>query len=205
MFMLGKERLGVMKSLRGAALCLLWMLICGAQSFAQKSNIVIGPDSGANAPEIHVGVATATYFPKSNQIAVQTPYLQLYGTIDDGLIMIPNFTSQGKKVVAPPAVEFEFISYARRKTFAVNRKLLIYVNKELVFSAIPQMSSSGKSLNGTVTEVMTQKIPYEQFLKLLNGQDVKLRLGAREIQLMADQLDMLHDLQKCITSGVSFP
>jgi hypothetical protein len=158
------------------------------------------------APEKRIGRAVATFSRQKNrtQIAVQTDPIQLLGNTEEGIVLVPNFIIPGRKVVSPASIELEFISYSHRKRIFVNRKFQAYGDDKLVYSGTLELSSSGRSPNGTVTEILVLKLPYAQFLKLIRGGSVKFILGESQLEISQDHIGALRDLEKFIDSSISF-
>lgn len=86
----------------------------------------------------------------------------------------------------------------------MNRKFQIYGNDKLLYSGTLELSSSGRSPNGAVTEILAQKLPYAQFLKLIRGGSVKFILGETQTEIGPDQIDALRDVERLIDSSISF-
>jgi hypothetical protein len=163
-------------------------------------------DPSRLAPEKRVGRATATFTRHKSraQIAVQTDAIQLLGNTENGIVLVANFIVPGRKVVSPASIEFEFISYSYSKKFSVNRKFQIYTDSKLLYSGALVLSSSGSSPNGAVTEVLAQKLPYAQFLKLIRGMSVEFVLGESQLEISHEHIGALRDLEKLIDSSISF-
>jgi hypothetical protein len=163
-------------------------------------------DPSRVAPEKRIGTATATFSRHQNraQIAVQTDPIQLLGNTENGVILVPNFIVEGRKLVSPASIELEFISYSYSKRFSVNRKFQIYGDDKLLSSGTLELSSSGGSPNGAVTEILARKLPYTQFLKLFRGGSVKFVLGEMQAKIGQDQIDALRDVERLIASSISF-
>lgn len=158
------------------------------------------------APERRIGWATATFSRHKNriQIAVQTDPIQLVGNTEDGIVLVPNFIVPGRKVVSPASIELEFISYSNSKRFSVNRKFQIYVDEKLLYSGVLELSSSGTSPSGSVTEILTRNLPYAQFVKLIRGGSVKFILGETRVEIGQDHIDALRDVERLVDCSISF-
>jgi hypothetical protein len=159
-------------------------------------------DPSRLAPEKRIGRATATFTKHKNrtQIAVQTDPIQLVGNTEDGIVLVPNFIVPGRKLVSP----LEFISYSHSKRFSFNRRFQIYGDDRLLYSGVLELSSSGTSPNGSVTEILAHKLPYGQFLKLIRGLSVKFVLGEMPVEIGQDPISAFRDMERLIDSSISF-
>ncbi|MGB9181749.1 MAG: hypothetical protein WCB68_21140 [Pyrinomonadaceae bacterium] len=146
--------------------------------------------------------AIAAYDSRRNQTDVYfDKNLQLYGTLQKGLMLVPHFFIPGNKVVAPKTVILDFASYSDKETFSDNHQLQIFVDDQKLFSGDAQLTSTGREKDGTVNEFLSQQIPYGMFVKLVNGQKVKIVLGPKEIELNEQHLSALRSLKKCVDAS----
>jgi hypothetical protein len=145
--------------------------------------------------------ATSTYYKGENKTEVFVNHLQLYGTVNRGLILIPSFMTPGNQVRAPEWIDLEFASYSDRKQFVVNRKLSLEADGKLIFSGDARPVSSGETADGGVSEFLSQHISYGQFLQLINGTQVHGRLGEKDFTLTDEQLAALREMKQCIDNA----
>ncbi len=145
--------------------------------------------------------ARASYLEAQNKTVVDVNNLQLYGDLNKGLILVPSFTVQGKKIVRPEWVDLEFASYEDRRTFASNRRIAIVVDNKSVDSGNARFISTGKTAEGYVSEFLSHSITYEQFLQVVNGQEVELKLGPKVIRLTPEHLRLLRELKACVDAS----
>ncbi len=158
------------------------------------------------APQKTIGRANAIFsHPKGRaQIAVQTNPLTLAGNSENGLFLSPNFIVFGRKVVTPPSIEFEFISYSPQRKFLVNRTLQILSHDRALYSDRLVLATWGTSPDATVTEVLVAKIPNKNFTNLIGEKSLSLVVGEARLELTEDNLEALRDLKRMIDSSVSF-
>jgi hypothetical protein len=154
-----------------------------------------------NKPAETVVKARASYSEPQNTTMVLVNNLQLYGDLNKGLILIPSFTIPGKKIVPPKWVDLEFASYDERKLFASNRSISIVVDNKSVDSGNARLVSSGKTAEGYASEFLSHQITYEQFLEIVNGQEVELKLGYKAIKLTPEHLRLLRGMKQCVEAS----
>ncbi len=158
-------------------------------------------DANALKPHEEATKARANYTESQNMTTVLVNNLQLYGDLNKGLILIPSFTIRGKKIVPPRLVDLEFASYDERKLFADNRNISIVVDNKTVVAGNARLVSTGKTAEGYVSEFLMHQITYEQFLEIVNGQDVKLKLGPKAMRLTEEQLRLLREMKECVDAS----
>jgi len=107
-------------------------------------------------------------------------------------------------LVAPPVVEFEFISYSASRKFTSNRSFSIQNRDRTVYSQTLTLSTSGRSNEGTMTEVLVAKIPYRTFVSMLAESSLILIVGETRIEMTEENIEALRDLKRMVDSHVSF-
>lgn len=185
--------------MRVAGLILCWFTFVG---LAQKPSQV----AVRNMPNKEIGQASAIFSrgKTHSQIAVQTNPLRLLGDTTEGLYLSPNFIVQGRRLVAPPAIEFEFISYSAEPKFTSNHNFQVQTNGQMVFSQSLTLITAGRSREGNMTEVLVTKIPYATFLGLIKGSSLSLIVGGDRLELSEGSLEALRDLKRMIDARISF-
>ena len=182
--------------------CCLIFLFWALPLVAHGQQLGLGPV----APHKEIGRATATFSePKGQtQIAVQTDPLSLIGTTKDGLFLSPSFIVFGRKVVAPQVIEFEFLSYSPQRKFSRSRGFQIVSQGRSLYSQPLVLATSGTAPDGIVTEVLVAKIPYKNFVDLIQQKSLNLIVGNMRVALDEDNLEGLRDLKRMIDSSVGF-
>jgi hypothetical protein len=145
--------------------------------------------------------AKAVYSEPQNTTMVLVNNLQLSGDLNKGLILIPSFTIRGEKIVPPERVDLEFASYEERKVFVNDRNISIVVDNKSVDTGSARLVSSGKTAEGYSSEFLSHQITYQQFLQIVNGQEVELKLGRKVIRLTDEHLRLLREMKKCIEAS----
>src|SRR5262245_31054213 len=135
---------------------------------------------GTAHPHKELGQASATFNPGKNHptVAVQTNPLRLVGNTTEGLYLSPNFIVQGRKLLAPAAIDVEVLSYSSQRRFTSTRAFQIRDQTGRALHAQPlALLTSGKSDTGIFTEVLVAKIPYGTFVKLIKEDSLVFVVG----------------------------
>ena len=181
-----------------SCLCLLaiFSTICVAQE-----KVEISTDPPAPMPRWpvikEVGKAKVLYNERGNKTVVQTAPLQVQGDWRNGIRLRAGFEVTGKEVAKPSDVTLSFFSAASDRTYADNRALKILIDGKEAVSSVAHYKSG--NTNGEVFLItVTQDIPYEMFLRLINAKSVKMRVGPTEFELKDSDLEALKDLQRIL-------
>lgn len=152
-------------------------------------------------PAEEVVRAKSSYSEQQDATTVLVNNLQLYGDLNKGLVLIPSFIIRGKKFVPPEGVELEFASYDDGRVFARGRDVSITVDKKLVHSGTARLVSTGKTAEGYVSEFLSHRISYVEFLQIISGRDVELKLGPKAIKLTPEHLRLLRQMKECVDAA----
>jgi hypothetical protein len=166
---------------------------------------VVHAQGGRMIPEKRLGAATASYFPKEKHVTVQVTPLRVAGDLQNGIVLIPSFIVQGKKVVEPDLVNLQFIVDAPVGARPPLLRVRVFTEGRETVSGVPKLVSISKPVNGSVTRVLMFKVPYGKFLQILKGKEVKISVGHVEFNVTEEQLASMRDLQRMITERISFP
>ena len=137
-----------------------------------------------------------------NQTDVSITRLQLEGDMNHGIALVPHFTITGNardtnsKLVAPDWVGFDFASYADRKVFAGNSRLEIRSDDVLAFTGDARLLAAQDSASeGSTAQFLTAQIPFQQFSKIANAQDVRIKLATKQFQLSPEDVNSLRAMR----------
>src|ERR1700730_13355538 len=137
-----------------------------------------------------------------NQTDISITRLQLEGDLNHGIALVPHFTITGNaqdtksKLVAPDWVGFDFASYSDRKVFAGNPKLEIRCDDVLAFIGDAHLLAAQDSgSDASTAQFLTAQIPFQQFSKSANAQDVRIKLGSKQFQLSAEDVNSLRAMR----------
>ena len=137
-----------------------------------------------------------------NQTDVSITRLQLEGDLNHGIALVPHFNITGNahdpnsKLVAPDWVGFDFASYADRKIFAGNAKLEISSDDSVAFTGDARLLAAQDSGgDGSTAQFLTAQISFQQFSKIANAQAVSIKLGTKQFQLSAEDVNSLRAMR----------
>lgn|GEM_PF-6576933 len=165
-----------------------------------KDNIEAGDLSRTAVVAAEAIKPTTSYSQARDETTVMINHLLLAGGVQNKLLLVPSFAVPGRHLSAPAQVDFDFASYSDRALFVQDHSVAITVDGKKVLAGAAQYSS-GQGNEGTVIEYLSYKIPYQQFLRMAQARSVELRLGAREIELTSDQIELLRGLKGCVDAG----
>lgn len=178
-------------------ICLFQMVIAGQEPFSISREV---------GPHKTIGQASAVFNEGKGHphIAVQTNPLRLIGDTSEGIYLSSNFIVQGRQVIEPAAIEFEFMSYSAKRKFASNRTFQIRHGLTLHHTQKLVLSTWGKAADGTFTEVLIAKIPFRTFLGLIKEDSLTFVIGTTQVEVSGANLEALRDLKRVIDSGSTF-
>jgi len=181
-----------------SCLCLLVLstVFCVAQD-----KVEISTDPPAPMPQLpvikEVGKAKVLYNERINKTIIQTSPLQVQGDWRNGIRLRAAFEISGKEIAKPSNVTLSFFSAASDRTYADNRALKILIDGKEALSGIAHYKS-GNTDGEVFLILVTQDIPYELFLRLINANIVKMQIGPTEFELKESDLEAFKDLQRLI-------
>jgi len=131
--------------------------------------------------------ARASYSPNIGETTVQLSPLQIYGDLNDGLVLLASFAVRGEKVRAPREVDFEFLSYSKRRVFADDDRLTVTADGSALATRAPKLTTHGLGQDGTYAEIIKHRLTYKEFLRLAGSRSAKVRLGPKEFNLTGNR------------------
>jgi hypothetical protein len=141
------------------------------------------------------------YSPNLKQTDVSITRLQLEGTIDDGLAVVPHFTVAGDarriKALPPLFVSLDFAHYGLKPIFRGPVKIGFVGDDKTIFETESAFSTS-KSPAGVFAEFLHLQMPYPEFQQVAVANNLTLRMGNREIRLKAEQMAGLREMTRYV-------
>jgi hypothetical protein len=143
------------------------------------------------------------YSPALKQTDVSIMRLQLEGDLNNGLAMAPHFTVPGdatglrRSPVIPETVGLDFASYSTSVRFPGETKLIVSSDNRVVYETTSQFSAS-RMTNGTFSEFLLLKIPYQAFRRMATGEKVTVTLGDKQYELSDDQRAGLREMTRYV-------
>jgi hypothetical protein len=141
---------------------------------------------------------TAMYSESLKQTDVSITRLQLEGTLDDGLAMVPHFTvpgdaTKGRRSPPPLFVSFDFASYSPKSDFPGLTKVRILADDKVILEETEVFSTS-KSDDGTFREFLHLQFQYPVFKQMAAAEKSVVVLGSKQYELTDAQRSGLREM-----------
>ncbi len=131
------------------------------------------------------------YLPRENKTDISSSGIQLEGTPEKGVIVLPHFSVAGdvNKITPKPAneVALDFAAFSEKPKFPNLTKITFISDNKVVYKTEGQFSTS-KIADNTYNEFLYLKIPTAVFLKIASGSTVKIKLNEHEYTLTESQI-----------------
>ena len=131
------------------------------------------------------------YSPSQDKTEISTTGIQLEGTTEKGVILVPHFSVAGhvNKITpkAPDEVLLDFAAFSEKPKFPNLTKIVFVSDNKIVYRTEGQFSTS-KLASGTYCEFLYLKVPTAAFLMISSGSIVKIKLNEHDYPLTASQL-----------------
>jgi hypothetical protein len=131
------------------------------------------------------------YLANQNQTDISSSGIQLEGTPEHGVTVVPHFSVAGnvnKITPKPPKeVSLDFAAFSEKPKFPNVTKLVFVSDDKIVYRTEGQFSTS-KIANDMYSEFLYLKVPTAAFLRFTSGNRLKLRLNEHEYTLTESQL-----------------
>ena len=131
------------------------------------------------------------YSPNQNKTEISSNGIQLEGTPEKGVTVIPHFSVAGdvNKTIPKPADEvgLDFAAFSDKPQFPNLTKIVFLSDNNIIYRTEDQFSTS-KAADNTYNEFLYLKIPTAVFLKLASGSTVKIKLNEHEYTLTEEQI-----------------
>ena len=131
------------------------------------------------------------YSASQNQTEISSRSIQLEGTAERGVVLVPHFSVAGdanKITPKPPAeVGLDFAAYSEKPKFLNLTKFVFLSDDKIVYQTEGQFSTS-KIADDLYSEFLYLKVPTAMFLKISSGHIVTIKLNDNEYTLTESQL-----------------
>ena len=131
------------------------------------------------------------YLASQNKTDISSNGIQLEGTPEKGVAVVPHFSVTGDvnktRPTPPNEVSLDFAAFSDKPKFPNLTKILFVVDNKVVYVTEGQFSTS-KIAGDMYSEFLYLKVPTAVFLKITSGNSVKLRLGEHEYTLTESQI-----------------
>jgi hypothetical protein len=164
-----------------------WREMIEARGFDSEARALGNPYSPPSDPSQPV----IRYLPNQNQTDISSGGIQLEGTAEKGVILVPHFSVVGdvnRVTPKPPAeVALDFAAFSEKPKFPNLTKLVFLSDDKIVYRTEGQFSTS-KIAEDMYSEFLYLKVPAAVFLKFSSGKTAKLKLNEHEYTLTESQL-----------------
>lgn len=131
-----------------------------------------------------------------NESDVSVTRIQLAGTPNNGVALVPHFTVSGdarERATAMPAfVILDFASYSSQPRFTSNPQLEIYCDGKLAVKGPAQlMAADAGGAAETVAQFVTVRISFKSFLRMSTARTVKIDLESEHFELGSNDIAAL--------------
>lgn len=147
--------------------------------------------------------------PSRNETDISVTRVQLEGDLNHGIALVPHFTASGNArdpngdVVAPAFVVFDFASYADRGIFSSDSDLEIVCDGKTNFSGKAHLLTKDSSSEGSKAQFLTAEVPFEQFAKMGDARNLKVKLNERQFDVTPEAIAALRRMSAYIPQSHS--
>ena len=131
------------------------------------------------------------YLASQNKTDISSSGIQLEGTPEKGVTVVPHFSVTGdvnKTRPRPPnEVSLDFAAFSDKPKFPNTTKISFLVDEKVVYLTEGQFSTS-KIAGDMYSEFLYLKVPSAVFLKIMSGNTIKIRLNEHEYTLTEGQI-----------------
>ena len=131
------------------------------------------------------------YSASQNKTDISGSGIQLEGTAEKGVTIVPHFSVTGDinktKPTPPKEVSLDFAAFSDKPKFPNITKIGFLVDKKVVYLTEGQFSTS-KIAGDMYSEFLYLKVPTAAFLKIMSGNTLMIRLNEHEYTLTQSQI-----------------
>jgi hypothetical protein len=164
-----------------------WSEMLEVRGFDSEARALVDP---SNAPW-DSSQPVLRYSASQNQTDISSDSIQLEGTPEKGVTLIPHFSVAGdaNKITPKPPYEvgLDFAAFSEKPKFPNLTKLVFISDDKIVYRTEDQFSTS-KIGADMYSEFLYLKMPTAAFLKFASGRVVKIKLNEHEYTLTESQL-----------------
>jgi hypothetical protein len=164
-----------------------WSEMLEARGFDNEARALRDPGATPLDPSQPV----VRYLASQNKTDISSNGIQLEGTPEKGVTIVPHFSVAGdvnKTTPKPPdEVSLDFAAFSEKPKFPNITKLVFLSDNKIVYRTEGQFSTS-KIAGDMYSEFLYLKVPPAVFLKISSGSTVKIKLNEHEYTLTENQL-----------------
>lgn len=164
-----------------------WSEMLEIRGFDNEARALREPGAGP----LDSGVPQVRYLANRNETEISSSGIQLEGTTEKGVFVVPHFSVEGdinKTRPKPPAlVMLDFAAFSDKPKFPKVTKLVFLSDNKIIYQTEDQFSTS-KIAGDTYGEFLYLKMPTEAFLKFSPARTVTIKLNEHEYALTESQI-----------------
>ena len=144
------------------------------------------PSNSSEPTSIDPSAPLTRYSPSENRTDVSSQGIQLEGTPEKGLTLVPHFSVAGDvngRTPQPPSeVSMDFASFADEQKFPNTTRVSFITNGKVSYQTTGQFTTS-KLADGLYSEYLYLKIPTKVFITLTSGDHISIKLEHHTYEL----------------------
>jgi len=164
-----------------------WSEMIDAHGFDNEARPLREPDTTPSDPSQPV----VRYSAREDKTDISSGGLQLEGTPEKGVLVVPHFSVAGdvNKITPKPPdeVALDFAAFSEKPKFPNLTKIVFLSDNKIVYVTEGQFSTS-KIADDMYNEFLYLKVPTAVFLKIASGSTVKIKLNEHEYTLTQIQV-----------------
>jgi hypothetical protein len=164
-----------------------WSEMLEIRGFDNEARALREPGTGP----LDSGVPQVRYLASRNETEISSSGIQLEGTTEKGVLVVPHFSVEGDinktKPKPPGEVMLDFAAFSEKPKFPNVTKLVFLSDNKIVYQTEDQFSTS-KIAGDTYCEFLYLKMPTEAFLKFSTARTVTIKLNEHEYALTESQI-----------------
>jgi hypothetical protein len=168
-----------------------WSEMIEAHGFDNEARALPEPATAPPPGPMDPTQPVVRYLASQNKTDISSNGIQLEGTPEKGVLVVPHFSVAGdvNKITPKPPdeVALDFAAFSENPKFPNLTKIIFLSDNKIVYRTEGQFSTS-KIANNMYSEFLYLKVPTAAFLKLASGSIVKIKLNEHEYTLAQSQI-----------------
>ena len=164
-----------------------WSEMIEVRGFDNEARALRDPGGALLDPTLPV----VRYLPGQNKTDISSNGIQLEGTPEKGVTVVPHFSVAGNvnnsRPSPPDEVLLDFAAFSDKPKFPNITKIVFVVDSKVVYRTEGQFSTS-KIGTDMYSEFLYLKVPTAVFLKMTSGNTLKIKLNEHEYTLTENQI-----------------
>ena len=168
-----------------------WSEMIEAHGFDNEARALPEPATAPPPEPLDPTQPMVRYMASQNKTEISSNGIQLEGTPENGVTVVPHFSVAGDvnriKPKPPAEVSLDFAVFSEKPKFPNLTKIAFLSDNRIVYQTEGQFSTS-KIADDMYSEFLYLKIPPQAFLKITSGSMVTIRLNKHDYTLTESQV-----------------